>query len=203
MTTAHEMLQESGAGGPMFGSLFVVGGLACVQVVCQLYRIWNEQVVFSDDDDDDDDRMTANDPAFIGARRVCSQSRVCDMFQMFESILISKTSSANTRKRGFPNAARPAFQRRQPIWHRFDDFFVTSLLYMSVIQMAGFFVTFSPPLKPGNPIGDLFPKGQTMQLVEVMLTQFFPIALLMAGPHWTGLGGGEWLFCFFTWCPAP
>lgn len=132
MTQAHEMLQISGAGIPMFGSLFVVGGLACVQVVCQLTRIWNEE----------------------------------------------------------------------PIWHRFDDFFVTSLLFMSVIQMAGFFVTFSPPLKEGNPIGDLLPKGQAGQLTEVILTQFFPIALLMAGPHWTGLSGSDWAYCFITWCPA-
>jgi hypothetical protein len=133
MTTAHEILQQSGAGGPMFGSLFVVGTLACVQVICQMYRIYS------------------------GA----------------------------------------------PIWHRFDDFFVTSLLYMSVIQMAGFFSTFSPPLKDGNPIGDLLPKGQRGQLAEVLLTQFIPILLLVAGPYWTNLSGADWRYCFLTWCPAP
>ncbi len=51
MTTAHEMLQTSGAGGPMFGSLFVVGGLACVQVVCQIYRIWSEAPIWHRFDD--------------------------------------------------------------------------------------------------------------------------------------------------------
>jgi hypothetical protein len=87
-----------------------------------------------------------------------------------------------------------------PIWSRMDDFYAVSLLYMTTIQMAGYFILFQPSLKPNNPFDRFYPEGY-LDLYQLLLTVIIPVLLLSAGPYWTDLDSSEWAYAWMTWQP--
>lgn len=99
-----------------------------------------------------------------------------------------------------------SFLDGSPAFERLDDFGAFSLLYTTIMMMAGYFLTFQPREREDNPFTGWFLGNLDIKVrwaIDALMTQGWPFIVQAVGAWWIDTTVPGFIHCFATWCLEP